>query len=97
MTKKIDTTKPPLKAFRAFGIEATVWPPNAEYGEDATKIRIGRGFRDSNSLFKTSTYFSAEELVVQIEQCMKAIASVKPELVNPLLKSPDASASHDWR
>ena len=32
MTKKTDT-KRPLQSFKAFGIEASVWPPNGEYGE----------------------------------------------------------------
>jgi hypothetical protein len=97
MTKKNDTKKQPLKAFRAFSIEATVWPPSAEYGEDTPKIRIGRAFRDKNGNFKSTTYFSAEELVVQMEQCLKAIAFVKPELVGPLMKSLDEIASHNWR
>jgi hypothetical protein len=67
MTKKNEPKKQPLKACRTFGIEATVWPPSAEYGEDAPKIRIGRGFRDKNGDFKSTTYFSAEELAVQME------------------------------
>ena len=97
MTKKNDTKKQPLQSFKAFGIEASVWPPNSEYGETEPKIRIGRGYRDKAGNFKTSTYFSAEELVVQMEQCLKAIAYVQPELVGSLMKSLDELAHMQWK
>jgi hypothetical protein len=96
MSKKTDK-KQPLQSFKAFGIEASVWPPNSEYGETEPKIRIGRGYRDKDGVFRTSTYFSADELVVQIEQCMKALAYVKPELVESTMKSLDEIAAIDWR
>jgi hypothetical protein len=73
MTKKNDTKKQPLKAFRAFDSEASVWPPNTEYGEDEPKIRIGRGYRDNDGQFKTSTDFSADEPMVQMEQCLATL------------------------
>jgi hypothetical protein len=95
MTKKTDK-KQPLQSFRAFGIEASVWPPNSEYGETEPKVRIGRGYRDKTGKFQTSTYFSADELVVQIEQCLKALAFVKPELMETTMKSLDEIASHKW-
>jgi hypothetical protein len=81
------TKKAALKAFRAFGLDAMVWPPNAKYGEDALKIRIGRSFRDKNGAFKTTTSFSPEKLAVQMEQALKAIAFIQPELVEPTMKS----------
>jgi hypothetical protein len=96
MTKKNDTKKQPLQSFKAFGIEATAWPPNSEYGGTEQKIRIGRSYRDSKGPLKTSTYFSADELVVQMEQCMKALASLKPELVESTMKSLDEIAGHKW-
>jgi hypothetical protein len=97
MTKKTDTKKQPLQSFKAFGIEASVWPPNSEYGETEPKIRIGRGYRDKDGVFRTSTYFSADELVVQMEQCMKALAFVKPELVESTMKSLDEIAGIQWK
>jgi hypothetical protein len=84
MTKKTDTKKQPLQSFKAFGIEASVWPPNSEYGETEPKIRIGRGYRDKDGVFRTSTYFSADELVVQIEQCLKALALDLMQWTRPL-------------
>ena len=97
MTKKTDTNKQPLHSFKAFGIEALVWPPNGEYGETAPKIRIGRGYRDKGGVFRTSRYFSADELVVQIEQCLKVLAYVKPELVGSTMKSLDEIAHMQWK
>jgi hypothetical protein len=97
MTKKTHTKKQPLQSFKAFVIEASVWPPNSEYGETEPKIRIGRGYRDKDGVFRTSTYFSADELVVQIEQCRKALAFVKPEFVESTMKSLDAIAGIEWR
>jgi hypothetical protein len=97
MTKKNDTKKQPLQSFKAFGIEASVWPPNSEYGETEPKIRIGRGYRDKDGVFRTSTYCSADELVVQMEQCPKALAYVKPELVESTMKRLDAIAGIEWR
>jgi hypothetical protein len=97
MTKKNDTKKQPLQSFRAFGIEASVRAPNSEYGETEPKIRIGRGYRDKDGMFRTSTYFSADEPVVQIEQCMKALAFMKPELVGPTMKSLDEIAHMQWK
>jgi hypothetical protein len=83
MTKKNDTKKQPLQSFKAFGIEASIWHPNSEYGETEPKIRIGRG--------------SADELVVQIERCMKALAFMKPEPVESTPKSLDEIAGINWR
>ena len=68
MTKKNDTKKQLLQSFKVFGSEASVWPPNSECGEAEPKIRIGRGYRDKDGVFRTSTYCSAAELVVQMEQ-----------------------------
>jgi hypothetical protein len=71
--------------------------PNSGYGETEPKVRIGRGYRDSKGQYKTSTYFSADELVVQIEQCMKALAYLKPELVEATMKSLDEIAGIQWK
>ena len=86
MTKK-DDTKKPLQGFKAFGIEVSPWPPDGEYGETEPKIRIGLGYRDKDGVFRTSTYFSADELVVQMEQCLKALAHVKPEFVESTIST----------
>jgi hypothetical protein len=94
MTKKNEPKKQPLKAFRAFGLEATVRHPNAEYDEDGPKIRIDRNFRHKNGAFKMTTYFSPEELAVQMEQAFKAIACVQPELLEPTMKSLTEIAKH---
>jgi hypothetical protein len=67
MRKKSEPKKQPLKAFAAFGFEATERPPNAEYGEEGPKIRIDRSFRDKNGAFKTTTYFLTEKLAAQME------------------------------
>jgi hypothetical protein len=87
MTKKTDTEKQPLQSFKAFGIEASVWPPNGEDGETELKICIGRGYRDKDGVFRTGTDFSADKLVVQNEQCLKALAFAKPEPVGLAMKS----------
>jgi hypothetical protein len=97
MTKKNEAKKQPLKAFRAFGIEATVWPPHAECGEDAPKIRIGRSFRDKNGAFKTTTYFSPEELAVWIEQALKVIAFTAPGLVDQTMQNLADIARQEWK
>ena len=94
MTKKSELKKQSLKAFGAFDLEAAVRPPNAEYGEDGPKLRIDRNFRDKNGAFKTMTYFSPEELAVQMEQAFKAITFVQPELVEPTMKSLTEIAKH---
>jgi hypothetical protein len=70
--------------------EQRIWRNRAE-------IRIGRGYRDKTGKFLTSTYFSADALVVQMEQCLKALAFVKPELIESTMKSQDAMAGIEWR
>jgi hypothetical protein len=88
MTTKTKTKEPskPLKTFRAFGIEASVWPPKAEYDDDRPKIRLSRGFRNKEGNFASTSYFAPEELAVAIEQAMKALLFTAPEQVDKLME-----------
>jgi hypothetical protein len=87
MTTKTNETSKPLKTFRAFGIEASVWPPKPEYDDDRPKIRLSRSFRDKEGKFGSTSYFAAEELVVAVEQAMKALLYTAPEQVDKLMEN----------
>jgi hypothetical protein len=79
-------TNKPLKTFRVFGIEASVWPPKADQGDDSPKIRIGRSYRDKEGNFRNTSYFAPKELAVAMEQAMKALIFTAPELVDETIE-----------
>ena len=85
MTTKKKTSKP-LKSFRTFGIEASVWPPKPEYNDDSPKISLSRSYRDKEGNFRSTSYFAPEELAVALKQGMKALCHTAPDLVDETME-----------